>query len=66
MRMNDVGPQHFDESVQSARCAQVRSRMHSARKLDVMKLHAVRRGGDLLVTEWRRRAGNVNFHPAGH
>ena len=66
MRVDDVGPQHFDEPVQRARCAQVRSRIHPARKLDVMKLHAVRGGGDALVTEWRGRAGNVNFHATGH
>ena len=47
------------------RCAQVRSRIHPARKLDVMKLHAVHGGGELLVAERRGRAGNVNFRAIG-
>src|SRR5207253_6002072 len=34
-------------------------------KLDVMKLHAVHGGGELLVAERRGRAGNVNFRAIG-
>src|SRR5205823_8359887 len=65
MRADDVGRQHFDEPIQRACCAQVRSWIHPARKLDVMKLHAVRGGSELLVPERRGRAGNVNFRAIG-
>ncbi len=66
MRVDDVGAQPFDELVERTSCTQVRSRIHPARKLDVMKLHVLRSSGDLFVTERLGGAGNVNFHAVCH